>query len=79
MEIATLLGQYAFPIVACVAMAYYVKYTGDKHSEELADVRKEHKEEIEELTDRLTEALKNNTLALTRLVTLIGGDNDKDN
>ena len=79
-DIATLIGQYAFPIVACIAMAYYVKYTGDKHSNEMSEMRKEHKTEIEDLTDRLTEALQNNTLALTKLVTLIGGvDDDKSN
>ena len=76
-DIATLIGQYAFPIVACIAMAYYVKYTGDKHSNEMSEMRKEHKEEIEDLTDRLTEAIKNNTLALTKLVVLIGGDSDE--
>ena len=33
MEIANLLGNYCFPIVACIVMAWYVKYTTDKQAE----------------------------------------------
>ena len=31
MDIATLLGSYAFPVVACLGMAWYVKYITDKN------------------------------------------------
>lgn len=46
------ISTVGFPIAMCCIMAYYVKYTEDKHREELNSIR---------------EALENNTLALTVL------------
>lgn len=46
------ISTVGFPIAMCVIMAYYVKYTEDKHREEITSIR---------------EALENNTLALTKL------------
>ena len=42
MDIATLLGSYAFPVVACLGMAWYVKYITDKNSQETAELNKQH-------------------------------------
>lgn len=64
MDILTLIGQYAFPIVACVAMAWYVKDQGDKNREQLKDLRNEHTAEMKEVTA----AVNNNTLVIQRLV-----------
>lgn len=64
MDILTLIGQYAFPIVACVAMAWYVKDQGDKNREQLKDIRNEHSAEMKEVTN----AVNNNTLVIQRLV-----------
>ena len=63
MDILQLIGQYAFPIVACVAMGWYVKDQGDKNREQLDKIMEAHKVEIKEITT----ALNNNTLALQRL------------
>ena len=63
MDILQLIGQYAFPIVACVAMGWYVKDQGDKNREQLDKITEAHKLEIKEITS----ALNNNTLALQRL------------
>lgn len=63
MDIMALLGQYVFPIVACVAMGYYVKDQGDKNREQLNKILDQHKTEMKEVTT----ALNNNTLALQRL------------
>ena len=63
MDIMTLLGQYVFPIVACVAMGYYVKDQGDKNREQLNKIMEQHKTEMKDVTT----ALNNNTLALQRL------------
>ena len=52
-----------FPIVCCGAMMYYVKYSTDKHREEVAKLNAEHKEEM----GKITEALNNNTLAIQSL------------
>ena len=64
MDILTLIGQYAFPIVACAAMAWYVKDQGDKNREQLKDVMEQHREEMKEVTN----AVNNNTLVIQRLV-----------
>ena len=63
MDILQLIGQYAFPIVACVAMGWYVKDQGDKNRQQLDKIMESHKIEIKEITS----ALNNNTLALQRL------------
>lgn len=63
-EIVQLIASVGFPIVACIGMAWYVKYQTDTNKEEMQAIRKEHQEE----TSKMTEALNNNTLALQRLV-----------
>ena len=67
MDILQLIGQYAFPIVACVAMGWYVKDQGDKNREQLDKIMEAHKVEVKEITT----ALNNNTLALQRLTTFM--------
>lgn len=58
-----LITSVGFPIVACIAMGWYVKYQTDNYRSEVKDMQKEHKEEI----NNVTEALNNNTLALQKL------------
>lgn len=67
-QVVTLIAQFGFPIAACVAMAWYVKYVTDKHSKELLDLNIQHKEEMA----NVTKALENNTLALQKLCDKIG-------
>ena len=66
--------QYGFPIVMAIIMAWYVKYTEDKHREERQQMTKDHKDE----TTTLKEAIVNNTLALQHLTDYMqrGEDND---
>lgn len=52
-----------FPIVACLFMGWYVKYQTDNYRAEVKDMQREHKEEINKVTD----ALHNNTIALQKL------------
>lgn len=68
--ITTIITTVGFPIVACGAMGWYVKYISDRYSEEVQRLNIQHKEEIEQVT----EALNNNTLALQKLCDKIGGD-----
>ena len=63
MDWAQLIGSLGFPIVACIGMGWYVKYQTDSYRDEVKDMQKEHKEEI----SKITEALNNNTNALTKL------------
>lgn len=62
-DIVTMITTVGFPIVACLFMGWYVKYQTDNYRSEVKDMQKEHKEEIQ----KVTEALNNNTLALQRL------------
>lgn len=61
--VLTLIGSYGFPIVACIGMAWYVKYQMDAYAKQLKEIRDEHNKEIE----KVTEALNNNTLAIQKL------------
>jgi len=62
-DIMTMITTVGFPIVACLFMGWYVKYQTDNYRSEVKDMQKEHKDEIQ----KVTEALNNNTLALQRL------------
>ena len=61
--IIQMIGSLGFPIVACIAMGWYVKYQTDQNNKEVKEMRDEHRKEIE----KVTEALNNNTLAIQKL------------
>lgn len=63
----TILGNYVFPIVACFAMAYFVKYMYDQTNLRVDKLNEQHKNEV----DTLSEVIKNNTVALEKMNTLI--------
>lgn len=65
--ISTLLSTFAFPVVACVAMGWFVKYQMDTDKAEMAKLRDEHSAEME----KVTSALNNNTVALEKLCVMI--------
>lgn len=65
--ILTVLGNYAFPIVCCIGMAYFVKYMYDQTNARVDKLNEEHKNEV----DTLSEVIKNNTIALEKMNTLI--------
>lgn len=60
-----------FPCAMCAAMAWYVKYSTDKHREEVARLNEQHANEMREVTT----AINNNTVALTRLCEKMESDN----
>ena len=61
--IIKLVCSLGFPIVACIGLGWYVKYQTDLNHKEVSEMRKEHQDEI----NKVTEALNNNTLALQKL------------
>lgn len=63
MDWMQLITSVGFPIVACVGLAFYVKYIVDAYRTEVKELRNEHKEEI----GKITEALNHNTEAITKL------------
>lgn len=67
MDVANLLGNYCFPIVACIVMAWYVKYTTDKQSEETKTLNENHTKEMLAFKDEIKRALENNTKAIEKL------------
>ena len=66
-QIFSVIGQYAFPIVACVVMGWYVKYIQDNYRKDISEISSRHKDEM----DKVTEALNNNTLAIQKLTDYI--------
>lgn len=67
MDITTLIGQYAFPIVACIAMGWYIKDQSNQNREQIDKLTERHKEEMKDVTT----AINNNTTAIQRLSDLI--------
>lgn len=63
----TILGNYVFPIAACCAMAFFVKYMYDQTNGRIDKLNNQHKNEV----DNLSELIKNNTIALNKMNTLI--------
>ena len=66
-QIFSVIGQYAFPIVACVVMGWYVKYIQDNYRKDISEISTRHKDEM----DKVTVALNNNTLAIQKLTDYI--------
>lgn len=62
-ELNQLIVNFGFPIVACGAMAWYVKYITDKNYNEI---------------EKLKDTINNNTLALTKLVDFLKGVNNNE-
>lgn len=67
-DIVSIITTVGFPIACCVAMGYYVKYVTDKNREQIADMNRQHKEEM----STITSALNNNTVALQKLSDKLG-------
>lgn len=66
-QIFAVVGQYAFPIVACVVMGWYVKYTQDNYRNDIKTLNDNHSKEM----DNIKNALDNNTIALQKLIDII--------
>ena len=62
-EIITAISTLGFPIMACIAMAWYVKYITDKNEQSRKEESENHKLEV----SKMTEALNNNTIAINTL------------
>lgn len=77
-SVTTLIGSYGFPIVACIVMAWYVKYSTDKNQEQISEIETKHATEMSEIKT----SLDNNTLAIQRLCDFLslvhGGESNAD-
>lgn len=61
--ITTMISCLGFPVVACGAMGWYVKYITDQNAKQIDKLTDSHKSEMTEVT----EAIHNNTIALQKL------------
>lgn len=59
-----IISTVGFPIVACAAMGWYVKYNNDKFQTILMDTNIKHKQEM----DNIVTAINNNTLVMQKLI-----------
>ena len=55
MDWLQLLGSYCFPIVACVAIGFYLKDRDDKHREDLKEMQKQNAEGLKEMQKQHSE------------------------
>lgn len=72
--VITAIGSLGFPIVACVAMAIFFREVNNNYRNDLKEANNNHKNEI----DKLTEAINNNTLVITKLIDRMDKQNDND-
>ena len=79
MDLLTLLGSYAFPVVACIFMAIYVKYITDNNREDTKQLNEQHTKEMISFKDEIKEALNNNTIALTKLCEKLDREEENKN
>lgn len=69
-DIVSIISAVGFPIVAAVGCAYFVKWQYEQNQKQIEEMRKEHKEEV----SNMTKAIENNTLALTKLIDKLDKD-----
>lgn len=62
-QVTEMIMSLGFPIVMCLAMCWFVYYMFNKNQEEITTMNQIHRQEM----NQITEALNNNTVALTRL------------
>ena len=67
--VTTAISTVGFPIVCFLMSGFYVKYREDKNDEKISSIMTIHDEE----SRRMTDALNNNTIALTKLTDKLGG------
>lgn len=75
MDVVNIITSVGFPICACLGMGWYVKYITDMHEKARKEETEKHSEEIA----RMTDALNNNTLALTILTENLKTEREETN
>ena len=69
-DIGSIISAVGFPIVAAVGCTYFVKWQYEQNQKQIEEMRKEHKDEV----SNMTKAIENNTLALTKLIDKLDKD-----
>lgn len=63
-SIVTIISSLGFPIVACIACGFFIKYMFETFLKQIHDMREEHRSEV----DKMTKAINNNTAVIQRLL-----------
>lgn len=81
-QIIQIVSTLGFPIVMCGLMGWYVYHITECYRKDSINREDQHREEVEKLNqehsqemEKVTEAINNNTLALTKLCEKMEGDN----
>lgn len=84
MDWLQLIGSYCFPIVACVAIGFYLKDRDDKHREDLKEMQKQNAEGLKEMqkqhseeTSALRQEMNDMNKTLTELVVIMKNREEK--
>lgn len=65
--IVTAVSTVGFPVICCIGMGWYVKYSTDRQREDTKELNSQHSAEMMAFKDEIKDALNNNTIALTKL------------
>lgn len=65
--IVTAISTVGFPVICCLGMGWYVKYSTDRQREDTKELNAQHSAEMMAFKDEIKDALNNNTVALTKL------------
>ena len=63
-DVIQIISTLGFPIAACIAMGWFVKYQTDNNNKTMADLRQEQAEQ----NNTMLKAINNNTKALQELI-----------
>ena len=63
-SVMQMISNYIFPVVACIALAWYFTRVNEQYRQDIKDLNSTHKEE----TKQLSEAIDNNTKVIQRLL-----------
>ena len=79
--IISVIQQLGFPVAVAILAFWYIKYREDKNDEKMERLRESYEQEQRETrqihkdeTMKLTEAINNNTLIITKLYERLGDD-----
>lgn len=65
--LVTAISTVGFPVICCLGMGWYVKYSTDRQREDTKELNAQHSAEMMAFKDEIKDALNNNTIALTKL------------
>lgn len=73
-QLIELLKTFGFPVFACIAMAFYVKYISENYRKDFNSLHELHREE----SLKFVESLNNNTLVIQKLCDKLDKDGEKN-